>query len=1427
MLPHVADATLKRHLKAAKGSVDRAADAYFGAQLDATSQQPALGETAKGFQSRAMCGVEGAAGSHISKATENGTSSSKQSPQNAAVEARQAAVPLAARSSAGGPLTASTIGQDTPGPSNAVSLVELSEAEQEEAPRRRPKRKRVATVPFSPDKPDESTPKKKVHKPLQPLVTSASSGETFVIQRGDGRRYPLPLKEHRNGYGRLFAAYETELPNLVPPPKKLDFTFPGVHLGSFCINLTPDAAKSINANSGFVEVAWSELSWLKQMVLIDGDGNPQGLFQKEESDDTMVVHLSLEAKQGGGFAPNVEEATYLAHRDGLVRLFATLDNCGDAKKNGTKRFPNEAMSRLSAFTRGNHRATRGPAVFVHVCLTEKACRYNFPDGGFEERKNGKMAGNRRLLPIAMALRYYGFGLEHGPDSDELLNFGPDVPPPEAVSEQHFDLFNLLASIDLPESAPAALTPPQLLTQPMEYQRKALSWMMTREGALGGSNVRRNILTLHPCWQQLLTVDGQVLYMQREDGACSQNFYTAPHQGTCGGLLCDEMGLGKTLEMLMLVLANPPPPGWAVVDASTWDHRDDVMPIKATLVVVPASLLNQWKREVELHVRPGALKVLHYEGRHRRGAGVGKRAAVNWGLEQYDIVITSYEVIRTELAGSADSPLLSYGFWRVVLDEAQLVANSSSVAAVTASSIMRRHAWVVTGTPITSRLDELQGLLDFLAVQPFGDPTVFRSMLKIPYETRTAVGLQRLRVLLKTIMIRRTKAGVAAEMVLPPCTRVDSILRFSDAETSYYQRVHEGFVAAIKRMERHHATRDVRRLEGFDPSNLGAKVTGQALANLTRLRQACCHPQIIRTGNEYLGKARLTMTQIMAKLAVAIGKQKETAAANIFEPLLADLARCGALALERAGQIKAPVDGDLEAERATRQAAAKASYERLELTALTAYSQLLEKDVMVGEEVGERARSVGDRVTELEDELGITAERIAAAEAGRKLTRAEQKKQKWVTEQESTLWRSAGWQRARGEAGEWTSGAGPSTSAPAEAFTGRLTRRGKRKLEELAGGSDADADRTGVETSKLSEYDREIADILEGPQVTRKGKKKHVRTAEQRVGAAAAAVDRAKERMEDLFRQEKHLDFKLDEMEKGKGKLDSNGASTSDAATNGDFANGALPSGFLVTEQTVVQEDKTQCPICLDSCEDCGAVTVCGHYFCSDCIHGYIQSKGADAPCPLCRHKLKTKDVFNACKEAEKKQGDLPDLSGEYGTKVSALISELIDLRNTDPTAKSVIFSSWRLLLNLAGEALAHNGFQYSLLWGRPEERVQALRDFNENPNVRAILVMMGNSGGAAGLTLTAASTAFILEPSVNPGMEAQAAARIHRLSQDRPTRVVRFIVDKTIEPKIVKLQGKKLEMGSSGGGGIVIEQLRGQDLLELIDDDTKGKQQVE
>jgi E3 ubiquitin-protein ligase SHPRH len=46
-----------------------------------------------------------------------------------------------------------------------------------------------------------------------------------------------------------------------------------------------------------------------------------------------------------------------------------------------------------------------------------------------------------------------------------------------------------------------------------------------------------------------------------------------------------------------------------------------------------------------------------------------------------------------------SPLEQLGFWRIVLDEAQLVSQTNSVAAQMAAHLWRWHAWVVTGTPI--------------------------------------------------------------------------------------------------------------------------------------------------------------------------------------------------------------------------------------------------------------------------------------------------------------------------------------------------------------------------------------------------------------------------------------------------------------------------------------------------------------------------------------------------------------------------------------------------------------------------------------------------------------------------------------------------------------------------------------------------------
>ena len=79
-----------------------------------------------------------------------------------------------------------------------------------------------------------------------------------------------------------------------------------------------------------------------------------------------------------------------------------------------------------------------------------------------------------------------------------------------------------------------------------------------------------------------------------------------------GFLCDEMGLGKTLETLMLVLASQPPKGWAVHDLkkvlrTAAPAAAEPLPIKSTLIVMPANLLQQWQDELALHVKQGSLK----------------------------------------------------------------------------------------------------------------------------------------------------------------------------------------------------------------------------------------------------------------------------------------------------------------------------------------------------------------------------------------------------------------------------------------------------------------------------------------------------------------------------------------------------------------------------------------------------------------------------------------------------------------------------------------------------------------------------------------------------------------------------------------------------------------------------------------------------
>lgn len=92
-----------------------------------------------------------------------------------------------------------------------------------------------------------------------------------------------------------------------------------------------------------------------------------------------------------------------------------------------------------------------------------------------------------------------------------------------------------------------------------------------------------------------------------------------------------------------------------------------------------------------------------------------------------------------------------------------------------------------------------------------------------------------------------------------------------------------------------------------------------------------------------------------------------------------------------------------------------------------------------------------------------------------------------------------------------------------------------------------------------------------------------------------------------------------------------------------------------------------------------------------------------------------------------------------------------------------------------------------------------------NPTVTVFLISL-KAGGVAlvrypsynqtdkSQNLTEASTFFIMDSWWNPSVEYQAMDRIHRLGQKRPVRVVKLVVEDSIEDQIVQLQAKKLAM---------------------------------
>ena len=255
-------------------------------------------------------------------------------------------------------------------------------------------------------------------------------------------------------------------------------------------------------------------------------------------------------------------------------------------------------------------------------------------------------------------------------------------------------------------------------------------------------------------------------------------------------LAAEMGLGKTIELLSLVLSNPYDAPIAAYRVHHTTPHLQQFTTRATLVVVPLSLLGQWSDEVDKCVVAGAMKVaVWYPFDNSR---LNKASAKAHELSSHDLVLTTYDAVLAETraprAGERASPkvLLNRCWWRVVLDESQRVSKNNTLITRTCCALPRVHSWLLSGTPVGNVVEDLLGQLLFLRVEPFcrmgeGVDNFWEREVTSRFQAHDDGALEIVDELLGSIMMRHSKAqslidagGVARPIVSLPEMRTQDV-----------------------------------------------------------------------------------------------------------------------------------------------------------------------------------------------------------------------------------------------------------------------------------------------------------------------------------------------------------------------------------------------------------------------------------------------------------------------------------------------------------------------------------------------------------------------------------------------------------------------------------------------------------------------------
>uniref|UniRef100_A0A8C2KUJ6 Helicase-like transcription factor n=1 Tax=Cyprinus carpio TaxID=7962 RepID=A0A8C2KUJ6_CYPCA len=241
----------------------------------------------------------------------------------------------------------------------------------------------------------------------------------------------------------------------------------------------------------------------------------------------------------------------------------------------------------------------------------------------------------------------------------------------------------------------------------------------------------------------------------------------------------------------------------------------------------------------------------------------------------------------------------------------------------------------------------------------------------------------------------------------------------------------------------------------------------------------------------------------------------------------------------------------------------------------------------------------------------------------------------------------------------------------------------------------------------------------------------------------------------------------------------------------------------------------ECAICLDSLRQ-PVITYCAHVYCRPCICEVIRSE-KQARCPLCRAQIKTRELVEYPGE-EMQAGAATGENWRSSSKVDALMSNLLKLRNEDPTVKSLVVSQFTRFMDLIEVPLREYGFSFTRLDGTMAQktRAKAIQDFQDSSPGNPTIMLLSLKAGGVGINLTAASHVFMMDPVT----EDQCVDRCHRLGQSRDVVITKFIVKDSVEENMVKIQKKKQELVEKAFGvkkPMDLKQARMEEIRALME----------